>query len=376
MSERYFPERYFPERYFPGEKEIQETPSLLTRSLPTGGMTRRRFIKMVLLGGGIYVVRAKLLKELKKLLPEEVFQEEVKRTEVVTFTERLPIPWMPKTVLRWSSEIKKVAEEYQVDPNLVAVMVLCESGGAFSAVSGSGAIGLMQVMQYNAPHENLFDPETNIRAGVGYLVRQYQEFGSWENAILAYNAGPGNVRRGTIPPEGKSYLRWVMGMWEETNLRESATYQKWVKAGGSGLLKNAAQVFGNETRLRAIEFATQQWGKPYLWGGEGPDSWDCSGLVCAAYRQAGIEIPRTANEQWQSAGRLLPPEESHLPGDLVFFGERGKADHVGMIVWSPYGTFFEANGQEGCVRVSSLDSRSQIYRGDLAQSVLGFKRMV
>ena len=67
----------------------------------------------------------------------------------------------------------------------------------------------------------------------------------------------------------------------------------------------------------AITFAEQQLGKPYLWGGTGPDAFDCSGLVMMAYRTAGIDIARTSEAQWATEQRV--PASQVQPGDLVFF---------------------------------------------------------
>ena len=67
----------------------------------------------------------------------------------------------------------------------------------------------------------------------------------------------------------------------------------------------------------AIAFALKQLGKPYVWGAEGPGSYDCSGLTWAAYRSAGVGIPRVAADQ-QHAVTPVPVSEL-LPGDLVFF---------------------------------------------------------
>jgi len=296
--------------------------------------------------------------------------------EAKTSNEALPIAWMPEPVLRWSPEIKEVADKYQVDPNLIATVILSESGGNFCAVSPSAALGLMQVLEYNAPGENLFIPKTNILAGVHYLATQYDEFGNWDKAVLAYNGGPGNVRRGTIPSEAKRYLRWIKGMWNEVNQAGSSTFQEWSEKGGKILVEKATQLYENETRLKVVEFATIEWHKPYLYGGEGPNSWDCSALVQAAYRDAGIEIPRTATEQWQEAGRILERGEECLPGDLVFFTlNKATSDHVGMIIFQP-DVFIEASGIAGLVRASSLSSNSGIYREDLAKRVLGFKRLI
>jgi peptidoglycan DL-endopeptidase CwlO len=65
-----------------------------------------------------------------------------------------------------------------------------------------------------------------------------------------------------------------------------------------------------------IRFARDQLGKPYLYGGTGPDSWDCSGLVQAAWAAGGVAIPRTSEEQWAALPHI---SGRHLrPGDLIF----------------------------------------------------------
>ena len=53
----------------------------------------------------------------------------------------------------------------------------------------------------------------------------------------------------------------------------------------------------------AIAYARAQLGRPYLWGGTGPDAFDCSGLVMEAYAAAGVSIPRTSQEQWARGRR-------------------------------------------------------------------------
>ena len=66
----------------------------------------------------------------------------------------------------------------------------------------------------------------------------------------------------------------------------------------------------------AITFALAQLGKPYLWGGAGPDAFDCSGLMLRAYQAGGITLPRVAADQYHG-GALLPVRAAQ-PGDLMF----------------------------------------------------------
>jgi cell wall-associated NlpC family hydrolase len=81
---------------------------------------------------------------------------------------------------------------------------------------------------------------------------------------------------------------------------------------------------------RAVAFALRQRGKPYRWGAQGPGAFDCSGLTWAAWRAAGVTIPRTA------AGQLagLPRVRGQLhPGDLVVYPSSGPTRrHVAMVV--------------------------------------------
>ena len=68
----------------------------------------------------------------------------------------------------------------------------------------------------------------------------------------------------------------------------------------------------------AIAAAQTQLGKPYVYGGSGPDVWDCSGLTQWAYRQAGVNLPRTAAEQYLAVGTKVPLGQLE-PGDLLFW---------------------------------------------------------
>ena len=88
---------------------------------------------------------------------------------------------------------------------------------------------------------------------------------------------------------------------------------------------------------RAVRYAVQQLGKPYEWGAEGPEAYDCSGLTSEAWGHAGRPIPRTSQEQWAELPRI--PLRELRPGDLVVYFP--KATHVaiylggGQVVQAP-----------------------------------------
>ncbi|MFJ3828704.1 C40 family peptidase [Streptomyces sp. NPDC090046] len=78
----------------------------------------------------------------------------------------------------------------------------------------------------------------------------------------------------------------------------------------------------------ALTYAAAQIGKPYVWGAEGPGSFDCSGLTSQAWAHAGRVIPRTSQEQWARLPKV--PLDELRPGDLVVYFP--KATHVGLYV--------------------------------------------
>lgn len=104
----------------------------------------------------------------------------------------------------------------------------------------------------------------------------------------------------------------------------------------------------------ALAYAEAQVGTPYQWGGERAGvGFDCSGLAQAAWRSAGISIPRVAQEQFY-AGPRVPQGEALQPGDLVFFGG-GPNDvtHVGIVA-DPAGEMIDAPHKGALVRVDSF----------------------
>lgn len=84
---------------------------------------------------------------------------------------------------------------------------------------------------------------------------------------------------------------------------------------------------------KAVAFARAQLGAPYVWGGNGPSQggFDCSGLTQAAYRAAGITLPRVAQAQY-AATTKVPAGQPLKPGDLLFYGSPGNLHHVGLYI--------------------------------------------
>ncbi|MEU5466191.1 NlpC/P60 family protein [Streptomyces althioticus] len=105
----------------------------------------------------------------------------------------------------------------------------------------------------------------------------------------------------------------------------------------------------NARAAQAVAYAHQKLGSPYVWGATGPDAFDCSGLVLAAYRSAGVSLPRTTYAQID-AGRRVSRSEL-LPGDLVFF--YSGISHVGLYIGN--GQMIHAPNPSAPVRVAPVD---------------------
>jgi cell wall-associated NlpC family hydrolase len=105
-------------------------------------------------------------------------------------------------------------------------------------------------------------------------------------------------------------------------------------------------------RDHALVFALAQVGKRYVLGGNGPDVWDCSGLVQQAYRRAGVQLPRLASQQ-RFAGTRVSLDEL-LPGDLLYYqdGSSPRRGHISM--YAGNGLVVEAANPRRGVRIRTL----------------------
>ena len=100
---------------------------------------------------------------------------------------------------------------------------------------------------------------------------------------------------------------------------------------------------------QAIAFARAQLGKPYLWAAAGPDSYDCSGLVMAAYASAGVHLPHYSGAQYATLPHVAM--NAMLPGDLLFWGDQG-SEHAAIYLGA--GRILEAGGTGNDVHIGPI----------------------
>ncbi|QIP72234.1 C40 family peptidase [Streptomyces sp. VN1] len=145
---------------------------------------------------------------------------------------------------------------------------------------------------------------------------------------------------------------------EAERKRQEEAAQQQGSGSSSGSSESSAPGSSNGTQAqKALAFAQAQIGKPYVWGATGPGSYDCSGLTQAAWKAAGVTLPRTTYDQ-VNAGTTVSVSQAQ-PGDLVFFYD--DISHVGLYVGD--GKMVHAPKPGAYVREESIfyDGESSIY---------------
>ena len=121
----------------------------------------------------------------------------------------------------WEPDLQELSGRYGVDPHLARAVMRMESGGNPNAVSGAGALGLMQLMPGTARGLGVdpADPKRNLEGGIKYLAQLADKYdGDYVKTLAAYNAGPARVDSyGGIPPfpETERYVKNVLALYRK-----------------------------------------------------------------------------------------------------------------------------------------------------------------
>ncbi|MEU8196989.1 bifunctional lytic transglycosylase/C40 family peptidase [Microbispora amethystogenes] len=269
---------------------------------------------------------------------------------------------------------KKFGKQIGVQWNVLAAIGKRETNHGRSSLPGvrsgtnyAGAAGPMQflISTWGGQAKMKIEPGINGYASDG----DGDGFGDVYNPADAILGAAKMLKRNGAPDDLRKavfvYNRatWYVDQVLEIAKRYAATGEIGVPAEAdpacdSGFVDSAP----DDVVRQILQYALAQRGKPYRWGGTGPDAFDCSGIIYMAYRNAGLSIPRTTFGQWPFGERIEQGEEQ--PGDLVFFNagpgtSKDNPGHVGMVV-SP-GTMIEARCTLcGPIKVTTYRDRPNI----------------
>lgn len=237
--------------------------------------------------------------------------------------------------------------------NVIMALTMQESGGRYlDIMQSSESIGL--------PPNSITDPELSIEIGVKYFASVLKQADYDVHLTLqSYNFGNGFIR---YAKERGGYSKEVAQSFSNM----MAVKMGWPRYGDPQYIDHVMRYLKNSIHVVklvngsidgyeiVIKEALKYEGQPYVWGGSHPSiGFDCSGLTQWSYIQAGIHLPRTAQEQYYASKRI--DEQDAKAGDLVFFTGTyaGKyITHVGIYVGE--GRMFNSNGSG--IQYSNLTS--------------------
>lgn len=210
---------------------------------------------------------------------------------------------------------------------------LMGGGGAASALGGLGAAGVgglgflggIAGLGGIAAGGVALGKNTLSRGGVGQSLHTGNVFGNLLHGLSDFFQG----KLFTTMTNGRSTTQNTGG--GATTAPHAASSQS------SSSRKNPVGGGVSGAAVKAVGAAESQLGVPYVWGGEMPGvGFDCSGLIQWAYKQAGVNLPRTSQQQWASLRKRSIPTNQAREGDLVFMagsdGTSNSPGHVGMMV--------------------------------------------
>lgn len=235
------------------------------------------------------------------------------------------------------------AENIPEYENLLMAIMAVES-------SGSGVKDVMQASESLGLPPNSLGVEESIRQGVNYfhsLLEKAERVGAdLKSVIQAYNFGGGFLdyvaehNAGKYSEELAAKYSEMMKQKYKTQVYGNPHYVTAV----SKYISFMGEAEGDRNFAELMEAALVYEGTPYMFGGTGPSSFDCSGFTRYVYAEIGITLPRTAQEQYYASVHITADEAQ--PGDLIFFTQTYKTSlritHVG--IYTGDGKMYHAGG--------------------------------
>ncbi|RUS51846.1 hypothetical protein QI30_18400 [Kurthia sp. 3B1D] len=270
---------------------------------------------------------------------------------------------LSEAVLQYEEIVYGALLEYELEEHtpLVLAIMMQESGGTASldVMQASESIGL--------PPNTITDPVYSIEVGVAHfekVLAKRERLGvDLDTAIQSYNYGSGYMD--FVAANGGKHSAALAQAFSEQQVAKLG----WQSYGDPEYVAHVKRYIGTMRDGEVLDLANatadfqvvyetmlQFDGYPYTFGGMSPTtSFDCSGLMMWAFRKIGVNLPRTAQEQYNASQKITAEELQ--PGDFIFFTGTYNAGrpvtHIGMYVGN--GKMFDANG--GGIGFTDLNNR-------------------
>jgi cell wall-associated NlpC family hydrolase len=208
------------------------------------------------------------------------------------------------------------------------------AANAAAAFENTGATSIAGVLTSGSPSvilqqgSLLMELSGNRNAQTRQLLTDASQLAGVEQEMSRTEAGIAGLKRQLS--DHKSSLGKLIDTQKATLASLTVPQQQAVQANSIGAGGTTSATYSGTTSTqggKAVAFAYAQLGKPYQWGATGPGSYDCSGLVQAAWAAAGVSIPRTTYAQWAALPHIST--SALEPGDLLYFDGVG---HVAIYV--------------------------------------------
>ncbi len=196
-----------------------------------------------------------------------------------------------------------------------------------AALEQSGVVATLSDRRAGAVKQ-LRAEEATLDAAKDDLVRQ-------QNRITQTTASSAKLKRTVL-----ARLAAAEKQLSQLQARDRAAVERLLNGGSTRITCEQAGVEFSGRVGKVLRYACAQLGDPYLWGAEGPGSFDCSGLTVRAWETVGVSLPRTADAQSRHGTSVAPTEASLKPGDLVFYHRPITPDGIyigrGLMLHAPH----------------------------------------
>ncbi|GLW73622.1 hypothetical protein Kpho02_59210 [Kitasatospora phosalacinea] len=239
-----------------------------------------------------------------------------------------------------------------------------QSAGTYTVVAGDWLSAIADSQHVDGGWQKLYDLNRSVLTEGPDMIYPGQQLSLGGGSSTAQQSAPAAKSSSSSSSSSYKGSSWKSGRSaakSSTGTASTATTGT-AKAATTTTATATAATKATGSKAAAIDFALSKVGQAYVYGGTGNGGWDCSGLTQAAFRQAGISLPRVAADQADYSTRVSL--DSLQPGDLLFWSNNGANSgvyHVALYVGD--GKYVEAANPRSGVRTETIANWAPDFAG-------------